>query len=250
MEIMQLGKSSAVSEQNQYNVSYLIKSAGQTILLETPPCIVNQLSMAGIQGNSIDWVYLSHQHGDHFLGLPMILVEQYAEKSDKRWNIVIQQNMAKPVTQLIKTAYPELEQYTREKMFFWTIENDFFKINDHIKLKTALGQHGVPSMAVRVEAEGKSIVYSADTGYSEDIAQLAENADLLIHECSVNSADNPNHSTPAQAGMIASKANCARLWLTHIQHHSSDEYSALIAEAKKYFDGPIEIVPDFEWFEV
>ena len=250
MKIMQLGKSSADPAAGQFNVSYLIECSGQKILIETPPGIANQLKTAGISQSDIDWVYLSHQHGDHFLGLPMLLVAEYAKNSDKVWNIILQQPMAKPVTQLIRTAYPELGQYCREKIFFWPVENNFFKINDHINMKTTYGIHGVPSMAVRVETADKSIVFSSDTAYCEDIAALAANADLLIHECSVRIPDNPKHSTPAEAGMIAAQANCAQLWLTHIQTHSAEEYSSIITEAEQHFSGPVKIAADFEWVEV
>lgn len=100
---------------------------------------------------------------------------------------------------------------------------------------------------------GRKIVYSGDTRPSEKIADLAENADVLIHEATLSDdlakkAEEEGHSTPSEAAQIALKANVKLLVLTHISARYSDP-RVLLEQAKKIF--PSTLIPnDLEVIEV
>jgi ribonuclease BN (tRNA processing enzyme) len=78
-------------------------------------------------------------------------------------------------------------------------------------------KHTRQSLAYRVNGpEGKSFVYSGDTGSCEAIADLARDTDILILECSLpDGAGVEGHLTPSQAGRIAALAGAPRLVLLH-----------------------------------
>ncbi|MBA4609493.1 MULTISPECIES: MBL fold metallo-hydrolase [Aeromicrobium] len=79
--------------------------------------------------------------------------------------------------------------------------------------------HPVEAYAVRIEHEGRVLVYSGDTGPDDGLAEFAAGADVFLCEASfVESAENPPdlHLTGADAGRIAGKARVGRLLLTHI----------------------------------
>jgi len=77
--------------------------------------------------------------------------------------------------------------------------------------------HTPNSLAYRVEdSKGRSIVYSGDTGFCDEVVGLAHEADLLILECSFpDGQEVEGHLTPSQAGLIAAMANVGRLLLIH-----------------------------------
>ena len=94
-----------------------------------------------------------------------------------------------------------------------------------------------PSEVVGPPRPGRKIVYSGDTRPCMNLVRLAENADLLIHDATLDDelaekAYEDGHSTPSQAAEIARKAGVDRLVLTHIsaRYKSAEK---LLEQAKK-----------------
>jgi ribonuclease Z len=86
---------------------------------------------------------------------------------------------------------------------------------------------------------GRKIVYTGDTKPTENLAKLAENADLLIHDATfddelIERALEDGHSTPSQAAETAKRANVKWLILTHISARYRDG-SVLVEQARKIF---------------
>ena len=75
-------------------------------------------------------------------------------------------------------------------------------------IKSAPTNHTDGSLAYRVEAEGRSLVYSGDTDVSDSLVDLARGADLLVLEAA-NPFKVPGHLTPAEAGRLAAQAGVA-----------------------------------------
>jgi ribonuclease Z len=86
---------------------------------------------------------------------------------------------------------------------------------------------------------GRKIVYSGDTRPCEAITKLAERADVLIYEATLDDelaekADESGHSTPSQGSKIAKEAKVKRLVLTHISARY-DNPEILLQQARKIF---------------
>jgi ribonuclease Z len=95
---------------------------------------------------------------------------------------------------------------------------------------------------------GRKIVYSGDTRPIESVVRLARNADLLIHDGTLDDkladkAYEDGHSTASQAAEIARKAKVKRLILTHISARYKDA-TVLVEQARKVFPN-ITIAEDF-----
>ena len=105
-----------------------------------------------------------------------------------------------------------------------------------VVIKSAPTNHTDASLAYRVEAEGRALVYSGDTDESDSLVDLAQGADLLVLECS-NPFKVPGHLTPAEAGRLAAKAGVARLVLSHF-YPPCDEVD-VVALAGAGFSGEI-----------
>jgi ribonuclease BN (tRNA processing enzyme) len=111
--------------------------------------------------------------------------------------------------------------------------------------------HLCEAYALCVDAGGRSLVYSGDTGPCAALVELARGADVLLCEATwphvrPEWADEPPagvHLSGRQAGEHAAAAGVGRLLLTHVPAWFSGE--ELLAEAKAAFAGPVElVVPD------
>ncbi|MCG8431953.1 MAG: ribonuclease Z [Candidatus Omnitrophica bacterium] len=79
-------------------------------------------------------------------------------------------------------------------------------------------QHPVPCLGYRLTAGGKVIAYCCDTGYCENAHRLAQDADILIAECSLQdtrTGQEAPHMNAVQAARLAQEAGVKQLVLTH-----------------------------------
>jgi ribonuclease BN (tRNA processing enzyme) len=111
--------------------------------------------------------------------------------------------------------------------------------------------HPVEAYAMRLEAGGKTLVYSGDTGPFEALDELAKGADVFLCEASfVESKVNPPHLhlTGAEAGASATKAGVGRLLITHIPAWT--DRGEVERDTKGAWDGPLHLVNAGDVFEI
>jgi ribonuclease Z len=127
------------------------------------------------------------------------------------------------------------------------------KIQQGLSVTLPNGKKVEPEMVLGPPRPGRKIVYSGDTGQSENIVKLAEKADLLIHEATFEDelaerAVEDGHSTPSMAAETAKKAGVKRLVLTHISARYKDT-GLLLKQAKKIFVNT-DVAEDFMRLEL
>ena len=111
-------------------------------------------------------------------------------------------------------------------------------------------EHNPESIAYRImSADGSTVVYSGDTDYSENLIELARDADLLICESAQpDSLQVKGHLTPSAAGEMASRAGVRKLVLTHF--YPDCENADLVQECRRTYNGPVILAEDLMMIEV
>lgn len=107
-------------------------------------------------------------------------------------------------------------------------------------ITTTPAAHPVEAYSIRVDAGGRSVTYSGDTGPTDRLVGLATGTDVALFEASCVGTDNPPdlHLTGADAGRLAQAAGAGVLVLTH--HADWNDEAVVLAEATACFRGPIE----------
>jgi len=112
--------------------------------------------------------------------------------------------------------------------------------------------HWVAAMGMRIEADGRALAYSGDTGPTPELEALGRDADLLITEASwldgQEEGKQPFHLTARQAGTHAARAAADHLLLSHFWPTNEREPSR--DQAGEAFDGPITLAEDGMRMEV
>ena len=127
------------------------------------------------------------------------------------------------------------------------------KLQHGEKVKLPTGKMVTPEQVVGSPRVGRKIVYSGDTRPVKSLEKLAESADLLIHEATLDDdlterAEEDGHSTPSQAARTAKKAKAKRLVLTHISSRYKSA-SPLLEQARKIFPN-VDVAEDFTKIEI
>jgi ribonuclease BN (tRNA processing enzyme) len=119
-----------------------------------------------------------------------------------------------------------------------------------ISIRFSRTDHPVETLAVRADADGCSIAYSADTGPRWSATSLGDGIDLLVCEASLSIADEGKapHLSGRQAGAMARAAGVARLVVTHVVPGADAEQHRRDAEAA--FGAPVELATTHALFEI
>jgi ribonuclease Z len=127
------------------------------------------------------------------------------------------------------------------------------KLQHEHKVKLPDGRVIEPEQVVGPPRPGRKIVYTGDTRPFKGFAKFAADADLLIHDGTLDDelaerAAEDGHSTPSQAAENAEKAKVKQLILTHISARY-DDTSILLEQAQKIFKNT-RVAEDFVKIEV
>jgi ribonuclease BN (tRNA processing enzyme) len=110
--------------------------------------------------------------------------------------------------------------------------------------------HSVPTLAVRVDAGGRSLGYSADSGPGWGLDGLGAGLDLALCEATYlfDREDSLSHLSARQAGTRARAAGVGRLLLTHVW--ARVDHQAARTEGAEAFGRPVELAEMGRRYEV
>ena len=249
-QVVFLGIGGAMARGPADNHTALVVRAGaSTILMDSGPSIMRQLELAGIGIEELTHVYLSHQHGDHSLGLPMLLLNRVLLWPDLPLTVMAAPDVLKPASDLVTLAYPDLAQRMEAGVRFAPLAGGISPLpcpsDASLTYRLAPAQHSVPTWAIRLGVgAGKSLVMSGDTRPAESVERLASGATLLVHDAyflTPPGGDLPLHSAAVQVGELASRAGVGAVALVHRKDPSPQASPAYRALAAKYFGGEIHV---------
>ncbi|MGO4258463.1 MBL fold metallo-hydrolase [Marmoricola sp. RAF53] len=189
---------------------------------------------------SVDAVLLSHLHADHCLDLCGFYVLRRYHPTGAQPKI--------PVWGPVDTARRMAKAYDldedpgmNEEFDFLLYPEETFTVGPFTVTAREVA-HPVTAYGLRIEADGRALAYSGDTGTCDALVETARDADLFLCEASfIEGSDNPPdlHLTGAEAGRMASAAAARRLVLTHVPPWYDPQVA--LAESKLTYDGDVEL---------
>ena len=225
MQITVLGNTGPYPGPGDVCSGYLLEADGKNVLLDCGSGVLQALQKKCAL-TELDAVILSHLHSDHMSDM---LVMRYAlsrSGTEKRLPVYMPNS-------------PETEAWLLSGCDWYDVLNieyrKLYTIED-IKIYFMTVKHSVLSYATRIEFEGKSIVYSGDTMFDENLIDFATNADLFICDSAFLEKDHWDaapHASAKQAALMAKQAKVKRLVLTHFS--PTADKTALLGEAKAIF---------------
>jgi ribonuclease BN (tRNA processing enzyme) len=260
-----LGTGGAANE-GRHQACLLVGSGGATdegpVLLDTGGGldVVRQLIAAGYSPTAVRDIFVSHQHLDHVGGLePMLLwsiIQTLREGGGPlrdETRVYAEPRVLSVIERLFDTVATAVPRLFGTKLRLAPVaDGETVELRNGAHLTTFLVDH-LPldggAMGCLLELGSIRLVYSGDTRPTPRLVQLAQNADLLVHETGGLDAQAAEvhrlgHSTAGDAGRAAKAAGVGRLVLTHVPGETLAE--PMLAEAGAAFGGPVELARDLE----
>lgn len=240
-----LGSSYAVPDENHENTHMVIVGRDRTVLVD---CVGNptvRLQQAGVDQLSVTDLVLTHFHPDHVSGVPSFLMNSWLVGRKTPLDVYGLAHTLDRVKRLMDdyewSSWPNFYPVN----FHYLPEEEMTPVLNHTGMRVYASpvRHLIPTIGLRFEfrESDKVLAYSSDTKPCEEVVRLASGADLLIHEAA---GEGIGHSSAAQAGEIARRAEVGGLMLIHYPVHNLDP-QVLMKEAGQTFGGEVRLAEDF-----
>ena len=252
-----------------------IKYESELMLWDCGEGTQRQLMKYKVGYGSIDTIFVTHPHIDHYLGMYGLLETlKMSSPSPKKLKLFLPKGVDAPEYPFITHSPVKSGELMRNRDFtvnafqvkhcrgsYGLVFEEQDKVKFHEEKAHSLGLEGrlfkeiqkkgsvkTPKGEVKLEdvtwkKPGRKVVYSGDCVPDENVIEAAKGADLLIHEGTFETSLKDEaleklHSTVADAAEIAKKSSVKRLIITHISPRHSDA-AALLKEAMEIFPNTI-----------
>ena len=186
IEIRFLGSGDAFGSGGRFQTCFLVTATNAQFLIDCGASSLIAMRRFGVDPNSIGMILLSHLHGDHFGGLPFVLLDaQFVSRRARPLVIAGPPGTRKRIVEGREVFFPgSSAAELRFPLDVVEMEPDRPRRFGEITVTPYPVQHpcGDPPLALRVECGGKTVTYTGDTEWTDALIPAARGADLLIAE--------------------------------------------------------------------
>jgi len=291
MRITMLGTGAAFPDPDRAQSGILVTlDNGRNYLFDCGAGITRNMVRANVSPADVAAVFLTHLHHDHICDFPLFVITGWMWDREDSPTVVGPRGTAHFCRCLFeggafKADFEARSHYQRRQTNLAAVRPKVFECepgiayqDEHVTIHCDWVEH-IPRQisecfGIRFEAEGKSIAFSGDTAPCDAMVRLAQDADLLIHECTFPQSFIEHrrksgvgiyaHTSPRELGDIAARANVRRLVPTHFGHfdcthplikrvaahhlpveqmgpHLMDE---VVRDIRQRYNGPLQLAAD------
>lgn len=210
----------------------------ERVLFETPPQTLMALNRLRIDPNGLDVVVLSHHHGDHFLGLPLLLQHWKHRGRTRPVTIVGPPETEAIAREVAAHTHPSLFENGAPITWIEAVPGGPIALPG-CELEPVEVLHDsklIMSLGYAARLDGRRFAYTGDSALCDGVMDLARSAEVLVSECSSNDEELPTHMNLRDDMPVlrAALAADAHLVLTHLPHDLAEPSLVLTRVARDF----------------
>jgi ribonuclease BN (tRNA processing enzyme) len=220
-----IGSGDAFSAEGSGHTCFLLRSPSVTVALDFGATTLTGLKKLGYTSDDIDAIVLTHFHGDHFGGVPFLLLDAARLNRSKALSIVSPPGGEARISELFDLLYPgSAEALTRLDLRYIEFSGHNMLSVDGFELESFPVVHSQQTCphGVRISIDGLIISYTGDTEWTDNIRKIVAEADLAICECTFFRKEEKNHLNYTKLLEEIRGFTCKRLLLTHFDQEMLD----------------------------
>lgn len=187
MRLQFIGSGDAFGSGGRFNTCFHVTGERANFLIDCGASSLTALKTATIAINGIRTIFITHFHADHFGGIPFFMLDaQFFSKRREPLTIAGPPGLSEWYGRVMETAFPGSSAATPK------FELSLVKLEPRVTatiggvtvrpFRVNRGNPGGPYFAYRLETEGRSIAYTGDTEWTDELIELGAGADLFIAE--------------------------------------------------------------------
>jgi ribonuclease Z len=230
-----IGTGSGKTSLNRFHSSILISASGYNLLIDAGDGISRAFLSQNISFNSINGIFFTHLHPDHFSGFTFLIVQMKMSGRTKNLDVFVHKSLRKTAEDFLYRSYifyKKLDFKIRYKEF---VDEKEMRINQGFSFIPRQNSHldkyfryakrekiSFSCSSVLFKIGGTNIFYSGDIGSAKDLLLFEKNKiDIMISEFS--------HLNTKEILSVYKRIKPCEFFLTHI----SDENEMSLGALKK-----------------
>jgi ribonuclease Z len=263
VQVTLLGTGSPTLSAERMGPCTLIEAGSARLLFDAGRGCAIRLSQARVPWRDLTQVFLTHLHADHTFALPDLYVMGWVLGRTDPLDVHGPSGTSEMMTSMMRAVGPDIGSRlksvpTRKPAVYRPTEIEPGVVYERggVKVTAFEVPHSIsPAFGYRIDANGRSIVLSGDTRYSETLIRNAQGVDVLVHEVVSGATTTEQqqitnaHTTPEQAAQVfaATKPKLAIYSHLILFGASADD---VLAATRKVYQGRVEMGTDLTVIEV
>ncbi len=191
------------------------------VLLDCGATSLTALRRGGLDPREVGAVFVSHLHGDHFGGLPFLILDGQFSRRKTPIAVAGPLGTSQRLTEAMECLFPGSSRVRRNfEVAVTELEPGRGQSQQvaGVTIEAFQASHpsGAPALILRLTLGGTVIAYTGDTAWTQEIAQAAKGADLLIAEAYHWDKKVPHHLSHADLADHERDLTAGRVLLTHM----------------------------------
>jgi ribonuclease BN (tRNA processing enzyme) len=229
-----VGCGNAFAAGGRFQTSFFVDGGDEPLLIDCGATTLVALKRQGVDPSSIGWVVLSHLHGDHFGGLPWLILDGQFARRTRELVIAGPPETEARFRHAFEALYPGAPGASRpfDTRVVEMIERVPHEVGPAaVTTFAVVHTPGTHPHALRIEYGGKVIAYSGDTEWTDALLEAADGADLFVCECQEYDRKVPGHMDFLTLSEKRAGLGCRRLIVTHLGEEMLARVGELDVEA-------------------
>jgi ribonuclease BN (tRNA processing enzyme) len=219
VELTFLGSGDAFGSGGRFQACVHVRAGPTRFLIDCGASSLVAMKRLGVDPAVVEVVLLSHLHGDHFGGLPFLVLDGQFSRRARTLHVAGPPGVETRIGEAMEVLFPGSSRVTRAFAleFLELPERRETRVQDlAVTAYPVVHASGAPAFALRVTAGGKVIGYSGDTEWTESLVEAARGADVFVCEAYFFEKRVKYHLDWRTVMEHRHRLDCRRLILTHM----------------------------------
>jgi ribonuclease BN (tRNA processing enzyme) len=235
MQVRFVGCGDAFGSGGRANTCFHVTGERVNFLIDCGASSLPPLKHQGVARDDIDLILITHFHGDHFGGLPFLLLDAQFTRRTRPLVIAGPEGIETRLKQVMEALF-ENSSKTKQRFDLRVVALKPEAASSFGEVKVTPfpvvhGESGGPFLGYRIETEGRVIAYTADTEWTEALIPLGRAADLFVAEAYTFDRPVKNHLSLKTLEARLADIKPKRLILTHMSDDMLERLGSIPYEA-------------------
>ena len=214
-----LGSGDAFGSGGRFQTCMHLSGAGGAVLIDCGASSLIAMRRDGVDPGEVSVILLSHLHGDHFGGVPFLILDAQFTRRAQPLLIAGPPGVQQRMEAAMEVLFPGSTAVQRKFVVQFIELEERRAAHVGPTVVTAfpvVHASGAPSYALRVGYGGRTIAYSGDTEWTDSLLEAARGADLFVCEAYMFDRPVKFHLDYRTVEAQAERLGARRIILTHM----------------------------------